>query len=95
MYYVRNNWPRLISSHAVSQGNESASTTRIYSVYKKESVVRGHHIYKKSWTAVIGEVLPVEREDNQHDDHAVDLMKNGGNIGHMPCSMPCTLMTRP
>ena len=27
-------------------------------VYEKESVVRGHHIYKTVWTPVIGEELP-------------------------------------
>ena len=31
-------------------------------VYEKESVVRGHHIYKTVWTPVIGEELPVERD---------------------------------
>ena len=48
------------------------ATTR--GVYEKESVVRGHHIYKASWTPVIGEELPVpveREEDNQHDEHAV------------------------
>ena len=71
---------------AVSQGKVSASTTR--SVYKKESMVRGHHIYKKSWTSMIGEVLPVEREeDNQHDDYAVAVMKNEDIAGHVPRSI--------
>ena len=52
-------------------------------VYEKESVVRGHHIYKTSWTLMIGE-LPIEREeDNQHDEHAVAVMKNGTIIGHV------------
>ena len=54
-------------------------------VYEKESVVRGHHIYKTVWTPVIGEELPVEREeDNQHDQHAVAVVKNGTIVGHMP-----------
>ena len=55
-----------------------AANQRVRSVYEKESVVRGHHIYKASWTPSIGEELPVQREDgNQHDDHAVAVMKNG------------------
>ena len=46
------------------------------SVYKKESVVRGHHIYKTSWTPVIGEELPAKREENnEHDEHAVAVRK--------------------
>ena len=28
----------------------------------KDSVVRGHHIYKATWTPVLGEELPVLRE---------------------------------
>ena len=47
------------------------------SVYKKESVVRGHHIYKTSWTTVIGEELTVKREENKHNEHAVAVKKNG------------------
>ena len=67
---------------ADSQDKPSASSVR--SVYKKESVVRGHHIYQKSWTPVIGEVLTVEREENnQHDDYAVAAMKNGNIFGHV------------
>ena len=49
-----------------------ALSTAAHSVYKKESVIRGHHVYKKCWTPVTGEVLPVEREENnQHDQYAV------------------------
>ena len=67
---------------ADNQGKPSALSVR--SVYKKESVVRGHHIYQKSWTPVIGEVLTVEREENnQHDDYAVAVTKNGDIVGHV------------
>ena len=49
------------------------------------SVVRGHHIYKKSRTPVI-EVLPVEREeDSQHGHYAVAVMKNGDIVDHVLC----------
>ena len=65
-----------------------AANQRVRSVYEKESVVRGHHIYKASWTPSIGEELPVQREDgNQHDDHAVAVMKNGDIVGHVPRSL--------
>ena len=78
--------PALFPVMAVSQGKPSASS--VSSMYKKESVVRGHHIYRKSWAPVIGEVLPVEREeDNQHDDYAVAVMKNGDIVGHVPRSI--------
>ena len=58
------------------------------SVYKNESVVRGHHICKTSWTPVIGEELPIEgEEDNQQDEHVVAVMKNGAVVGHVTHSI--------
>ena len=36
---------------------------------------------------MIGEVLPVEREDNQHNDYVVAVMKNGDIDSHMPHSI--------
>ena len=37
-----------------------------------DSVVRGHHVYKRLWTPFIGEQLDVVREDeNEHDSRAV------------------------
>ena len=78
--------PALFPVMEVSQGKPSASSVR--SICKKESVVRGHYIYQKSWTPVIGEVLPVEREeDNQHDDYAVAVTKNRDIVGHVPHSI--------
>ena len=78
----------------------------MHSIYKKKSVVRGHHIYQKSWRPVIEEPLTVEREEiNQHDDYAVAVMKNKDIVGHAPRSVsrkydeveavPHTIMTRP
>ena len=50
-------------------------------VYEKESVVRGHHVYKAIWTPVIGEELEVRTEDdNDHDQHAVAVVKDGRKI---------------
>ena len=61
-------------------------------VYEKESVVRGHHIYKTVLTPVIGEELPVEREeDNQHDQQSVAVVKNGDIVGNMPRSISSVL----
>ena len=37
---------------------------------------------------MIGEVLTVERVDNnQHDDYAVAVTKNEDTVGHVPCSI--------
>ena len=53
----------------------------------KDSVVRGHHVYKSIWTPVIGEELNLEcKESNKHDEYAVAVRKNGETVGHMPHS---------
>ena len=37
-----------------------------------EGVVRGHHVYKATWTPTVGEILTVRQEPgNGHDTHAV------------------------
>ena len=37
---------------------------------RKDSVVRGHHVYKTVWTPVIGGELNLEREEsNEHDEY--------------------------
>ena len=49
------------------------------------SVVRGHHVYKSVWTPFLGEELVLEAEDgNEHDQHAVAVMKDATVVGHMP-----------
>ena len=35
-------------------------------MYEKESVVRGHHVYKAIWTPVIGDELEVRTEDDNY-----------------------------
>ena len=58
------------------------SETETYSV---ESVVRGHHVYKLTWTPVMGEKLGTRQEDgNLHDKYAVCAMKNEVTVGHVP-----------
>ena len=50
-----------------------------------ESTVRGHHVYKASWSPYIGEELPVQCEvNNIHDDFAVAVLKNSNTVGHVP-----------
>ena len=49
---------------------------------RKDSVVRGHHIYKSILTPVIGEELNLEcEESNEHDEYAVAVRKNGETVG--------------
>ena len=66
-------------------------------VYERNSHVRGYHIYKDVWDAVIGEELQCERKrDNERDRYAVAVKKDGKIIGHLPrkISRPCSLFLR-
>ena len=50
-----------------------------------DSVIRGHHVYKRVWEPFIGETLQVSREeDNIHDRWAVSVVLNGNIVGHVP-----------
>ena len=56
------------------------------------SVVRGHHIYKSVWTPMLGERLSVRPETgNNHDKHAVSVVKRGGIVGHVPRELSRTV----
>ena len=51
----------------------------------KESVVRGHHVFKAVWTPLIGEELPVFPEsESAHDKRAVGVFRDGVIVGHVP-----------
>ena len=52
--------------------------------FRIESTVRGHHVYKASWSPYIGEELPVQCEvNNIHDDFAVAVLKNSNILSVM------------
>ena len=54
-------------------------------IYCKESVVRGHHIFKRIWTPVIGEVVTVAREAGNTEDRFADAVtKDDMVVGHVP-----------
>jgi hypothetical protein len=64
---------------------------------KKSSSIRGYHVYKEIWLAVIGECLPCEREvRNEKDRYAVAVKKEDTVIGHLPhkISRVCSLFLR-
>ena len=55
------------------------------SVYVLESIVRGHHVYKRVWTPHLGEQLRIQREENnENDPRAVAVMKDSVIVGHLP-----------
>ena len=52
-------------------------------VYLHESVVRGHHVYKRVWSPVVGEILQLScEEDNDHV--SISVMKAELVVGHVP-----------
>ena len=39
--------------------------------FSSDSVIRGHHIYKRVWTPSVGETVQLElEEENEHDNFA-------------------------
>ncbi len=58
-----------------------------------ESVVRGHHVYKRIWTPTVGEQLQL-RPDNESDPRAVAILKHGVIIGHLPRKTARTVWSR-
>ena len=69
----------LMMKSSPARGN--ASTEEL----QKDSVVRGHHVYKSVWTPVIGKELYLEPEEsNEHDKNAMAVRKDGKIVGHVP-----------
>ena len=62
-----------------------ADSTRDLAIYCKESVVRGHHVFKQIWTPVVGKVLTVAIEaGNTEDRFAIAVTKDDMVVGHVP-----------
>ena len=54
-------------------------------MFQKESCIRGYHIYRKLWDAVVGEELKYQREcGNATDMYAVAVVKDSTIVGHLP-----------
>ena len=50
-----------------------------------KSVIHSHHVYKDIWTPFVGEILNVQQEVHNAEDHfAVAVVKNEMIIGHVP-----------
>ena len=65
--------------------------------YSVSSMVRGYHVYKDVWDAVVGDELQCIREtSNRHDPFAVAVVKNMIVVGHVPrkLSAMCSLFLR-
>ena len=52
-------------------------------------IICAHHIYKDVWTTFTGEELTVQQDnDNEHDNYAVGVLKDGGAVRHVPKDFP-------
>ena len=50
-----------------------------------DSMIRGYHIFRTIWDAVIGESLQCVREvGNVEDRYAVAVQRGGMVVGHLP-----------
>ena len=50
-----------------------------------ESIVRGYHVYRRIWEAVVGEELTcITEPDNRSDRYAVAVIKSDTTVGHVP-----------
>ena len=50
--------------------------------------ISGHHVYQTFWTPVVGEELPIKKEENnKHNKHAVAVLKSDDVVGHVPCTI--------
>ncbi len=60
-------------------------------VHTLDSVVRGHHVYKRIWTPTVREQLQLRPEEgNERDPRAVAVLKHGVIVGHLPQKMAGT-----
>ena len=58
-------------------------------------MVRGYHVYKDIWTAVVGEEFQCRREDgNRFDPFAMAVMRGGTVIGHVPRKISSVCLRR-
>ena len=62
------------------------------STFSLESVVCGHHVYKRVWTPFIGEQLTLKHEDNANDWRAVSVIKIDAVVGHLPREVAKTVL---
>ncbi len=65
--------------------------------YRVPSCVRGHHVYKNTWSPILGDTLLCEREtNNNRDRYAVAVLKQRIVVGHLPekISKLCSLFLR-
>ena len=66
-----------------------------------KTAIRGHHVYKQTWTPSLGEILQCKKDNRQealdHDEHAVGVYKFESDyaetmlVGHVPIELSMLL----
>ena len=85
----------ILCAHLLTPRSRVRTSRRKHEGVVKDSVVKGHHIYKFVWTSVIGEELHLEPEEsNKHDEYAVAVRKEGKPVGHVARSFTHVSCTR-
>ena len=66
-----------------------------------KTAIRGHHVYKQTWTPSLGEILQCKKDNRQealdHDEHAVGVHKFESDdaetmlVGHVPIELSMLL----
>ena len=64
-----------------------------------KTAIRGHHVYKQTWTPSLGEILQCKKDNRQealdYDEHAVGVYKFESDdaetmlVGHVPIERQC------
>ena len=63
-------------------------------VYVLESVVCGHHVYKRIWTPHVGEQLRLKHEENNENDRrAVAVLKDSIVVGDFSTALLTSTVT--
>ena len=53
-----------------------------------QSVIRGHHVFKRVWTPFVGEVLSLAKEvGNPHNQYAIAVQKKDRVVGRVPIEL--------
>ena len=60
----------------IQRSNGERSGRRVEEMFRLDSIVRGHHVYKMVWTPVLEEILTaIPEPENNHDRHAACVKK--------------------
>ena len=69
-----------LTKNVASVGADGSDAIFLY-----ESVICGHHVYKRVWTPITAEILSVITDlANRHNHFAVAVLKAGAIVGHVP-----------